>query len=69
MADSRIVAPPDLVARVRALDQEHGTVKAAALLGVGRETLARILAGLGVRRGSLALVEAGLESAGRTNRP
>lgn len=61
MAETRTVASPALVARVRALDREHGTARAAALLGVGRETIARLLAGLGVRRGTIALVEAALE--------
>lgn len=61
MAETRTVASPDLVARVRALDREHGTAKAAALLGVGRATVARVLAGLGVRRGTIALVEGALE--------
>ena len=62
MTEARTVAPPELVARVRALDREHGTSKAAALVGVSRETFARLVGGLGVRKGTIALVERSIEN-------
>jgi hypothetical protein len=58
MAETRTVAPPDLVARLRDLDADVGTTKAAERLGISRETFARLVGGLGVRRGTVALVVA-----------
>jgi hypothetical protein len=61
--------PPDKLrqAAVR-LEHEMGSTGAARELGLGRETFARIVAGLGVRPGSIALAEkhlARLESPAR----
>jgi hypothetical protein len=38
------------------LEQELGSTRAARELGISRETLARIVAGLAVREGTLALL-------------
>ena len=46
---------------VRACVEERGVSHAAIFLGIGREATARIAAGLGVRRGTLALVERALK--------
>ncbi len=68
---ARTVAPADLVARLRALDRDLGTSKAAERLGISQETFARLVAGLGVRKGTVALalqsfasLDAAKESAG-----
>ena len=49
-------ASDELQAVVRALVQQHGLRKTSALLGLTAETILRITSGLGVRRGSLALL-------------
>jgi hypothetical protein len=46
---------------VRDCVAERGVTHAAEYLGIGREATARIVAGLGVRRGTLALVEKALK--------
>ena len=53
------VRPPDPLrhAAIR-LESELGSTGAARELGISTETLARIIAGLGVRPGSIALAEA-----------
>lgn len=51
-----ITAPADLLSKVRSLVEERGVNQAAETLGIGRESTARIAAGLGVRRGTLAIV-------------
>jgi len=55
-----LVPPPDVIARARVYVEALGLQKAARNLGVGREGLARVVAGLRVRRGSLLLVARGL---------
>jgi len=57
-AEARTVAPPALVALLRALDADVGTKRAADILGISRESFARLVGGLGVRRGTVALVVA-----------
>lgn len=49
-----------LLPHVTALVGRVGLVRAARVLGVGREALARLLAGQPVRAGTLALVEQNL---------
>lgn len=51
--------PPSeqLQRRVVILIEEFGTVRAAALLEISRESIARIAGGLGVRRGTLLIAE------------
>lgn len=51
---------PSLAARARELAVQHGVTRAAALLGVSAEALARLAAGLGVRRGTALLAERAL---------
>lgn len=52
---ARNTAPPELVARARALTDELGTTAAAKALGISTEAFARLVGGLGVRRGTVAL--------------
>lgn len=54
-------APLDLSA-LRATVAALGTLPAAARLGVNRESLLRLLAGLPVRRGTLALIHQNLSA-------
>ena len=49
-------APPDIIDAVAALVRERGEPGAVQLLAISRLTLARVLGGLGVRAGTLALV-------------
>ncbi len=51
-----------LRARIRAVVDEHKMFRACAILGVNDRTATRILAGLVVNRGSIALVEKCLEA-------
>jgi hypothetical protein len=51
-----VVAPDDLVEHLRELIGVHGIRGTQEHLQVARETIARLLGGLGVRRGTLALV-------------
>jgi hypothetical protein len=44
--------------RLQALVNEQGEVKAAAHLGLARQTLVRALAGLPIQRGTVAQVQA-----------
>lgn len=56
------VSPPsDIKSAVRDHIAEYGVTEGAVKLGIGREATARIAAGLGVRRGTLALVEQALK--------
>jgi hypothetical protein len=51
------VRPPDALRQaVVRLEHERGSTAAARELGISRESLARIVAGLGVRAGTIALV-------------
>lgn len=53
---------PALRSGVRALIAELGGVSPASeVLGIGREATVRIAAGMGVRRGTMALAEQGLK--------
>ena len=47
---------------VKKLIDTKGIVEAARIVGCARETLMRVAAGLGVHRGTLALVKAKLSS-------
>jgi hypothetical protein len=49
--------PPPTRDRLRKLIGAIGETEAIAELGVSRQTLSRALAGLGVRRGTVALIE------------
>jgi len=49
--------PKELRQAAVRLEQELGSTGAARELGITRETLARIIAGLGVRAGTLSLAE------------
>lgn len=51
---------PAQLAQLRALYEEHGESATAELLGLHRHTLTRLLAGLSVRPGTLALLELSL---------
>jgi hypothetical protein len=52
----------DELRRLRVLVQSNGERSACRALGIPRATLARLLAGLRVRRGTVALVRAGLSA-------
>lgn len=49
-------APPEVVAAVAAIVRERGERGAFQLFGFSRLTLARVLGGLGVRAGTVALI-------------
>lgn len=53
---------PELKQAVRELVEREGVLRASQIVGLGRETLTRIVAGLDVRRGSIALAERQLGS-------
>lgn len=57
-------APVDVQKRVSELVGRIGIVKAAHALGIGREAVTRIVAGLGVRAGTVAQVEQTLKENG-----
>lgn len=57
---TEILPPIPLQAAVRALVEDIGTPQAAVALGISNETVARIAAGLGVRRGTVLLVRKAL---------
>lgn len=61
-------APQVMREALAAMLQEHGETATIQRLGIGRQTLARILGGMTVRRGTLALVCAAL-SAPETPKP
>ena len=61
VAALRRIPPADLTARVRLICEQHGVSGAHAMLGVSRESLARIAGGLRVLPGTIALVQAQLE--------
>lgn len=58
-----IVAPPTTTAAIRARLTQGGIIRLAEELGSSREVIARIAAGLPVRRGSIAVVENALAAA------
>jgi hypothetical protein len=59
-------APQDVRDAITALLAAHGEAATVDRLGVDRQTFARVLAGLPVRRGTLALVR---ESLAKTESP
>ena len=61
---STALAPDALRSRVASMVAEHGPTRAARRLGVGREVCVRVVAGLPIRRGSLALLANALDPAG-----
>lgn len=63
MKDGDVASEPVRRA-VRQLIDAVGTAKAAKTLGLGRETLARVVAGLVVRRGTLSLLRERLATKG-----
>lgn len=54
------VAPPEMRARVQALVKRDGDKIAAMELNVSRHTVAKVLAGLDLSPGTLALLREGL---------
>ncbi len=56
-----VIVGPTLRNRARALVARLSVERAAAALGVSRNTLLRIVGGVGVRRGSALLVEQAIE--------
>jgi hypothetical protein len=57
MATTGTVLPgPEVIQRVAAEVGRVGTARASKVLGLGRESVARIVAGLPVRAGTLALL-------------
>jgi hypothetical protein len=59
--------PSEITTYVRALVADLGLVTASQVLNIGREATARIMAGLGVRRGTLALAEQSLRQQRSSN--
>ncbi len=51
-----LLSDAEVFARLRELVNEHGLAGAAKRLGMGREPLARVLGGVEVRPGSMALL-------------
>lgn len=60
-----VVSPEAMRTRAKALVDELGANGAAARLGVSRATLASLLAGLPISRGSKGLIELSLIRAGQ----
>lgn len=56
MKGKTVPAPRDLIVAVADLIHRDGIEKAAAYLGLARETVARVAAGVPVHPGTLALV-------------
>lgn len=54
------IAPPEIVDRVRTHVDHFGLTTACANLDASRTVLLRVLAGVGVRRGSIALIKLAL---------
>lgn len=57
-----IVAQPETIAAARELVRRLGTVRACEELGVSRDALTRLVAALGVRPGTIAVVERALSA-------
>jgi hypothetical protein len=51
------IASPELQAWLRPLEQEYGARELGKIIGCDREAIARMIAGLHVRKGTLALAE------------
>lgn len=58
---------PTVAQRVRSLVDRVGVNKASKMLGLGKEPTVRIVAGLDVRAGTLALAERSLEGVERAS--
>ncbi len=54
------VASPELVERVRSYVDAYGVLPASKMLDSSREVVTRVLSGLGVRRGSIAMIQGAL---------
>lgn len=61
MSSTGVRASPALRSDVRSLIEEIGVNETSKALGIGREAVARIAAGFGVRRGTLFLAEKSLK--------
>ncbi len=59
----------DLRVELAVLAKVHGVRGAAALLGLSKETIARAIAGLGLRAGSRLMVAERLKAAGKAGAP
>lgn len=64
-----ILPPPDLVTLARRYVDDRGVVASARELGVSRQSLAALLAGLRVRRGTVLLVARALRWPGLDSTP
>lgn len=64
-----LVPPPELVTLARRYADDLGVVTAARDFGVSRQSLAALLAGLRVRRGTIVLVARALRWPGLESNP
>lgn len=64
-----VIPPADLVTIARRFVDAHGLHHAARKLGVGKQSLAALLAGLRVRRGTVVLVAQALRWPGAETQP
>jgi hypothetical protein len=53
--------PDPLQEKLRALVQERGEVEVAEQFGIGQSSIVRAAAGLGLRRGTIRVIELGLK--------
>jgi DNA-binding phage protein len=58
----QVSVPEEILTALGVAIQKHGLPAVARQLGVTRQTLASMLAGLPVRRGSILVVESGLKT-------
>jgi hypothetical protein len=61
IADKPIIADSGMVSQIRQLLETNGEARLVDMLGFSRQTLYRVLAGLRVQRGTLALIERALK--------
>lgn len=61
-----VTPPPDLIATARRYVDAHGLLRAARDLGTSRGSLAALLAGLRVRRGTIVVVGSALGWPGKS---
>jgi hypothetical protein len=52
-----IVSPKSTQERLKQMVDENGLLATVSKLGISRESIVRIIAGMGVRAGTLAIVE------------
>jgi len=61
MSSKKRAAPPELLAKVRAIVERDGASKVAVRWGIDRDTIARALAGYQVWTGTIGLLTLGLQ--------